>query len=105
MNGVIVAFLLAIGAGWVLTFPGFALCWVIGLILYAFFLMPAGASAGQFIMSLFALGVAAQVGYFASILLQVMFARPIEAREEIGPRSLISRVIRLSRGRLVRHDP
>ena len=104
MNAVIVAFLLAVGAGWLLTFLGFALFWLIGLLFYAFFLMPNGASVGQYVISLFALGVAAQVGFFASVLLQVTFGRPKQTNEGAEHRSLIGRVVRLSRGHLVRRD-
>jgi len=94
MSAVIVACLLAMIAGWLFSFLGFALLWLAGLVIYAVLLMPAGSTFGQYVIALFALGAVAQVGFFASILTQVMLGRSGKAPEQAARRSLIGRILR-----------
>jgi K+-sensing histidine kinase KdpD len=96
MDAVIVTCLLAVVAGWLLSFLGFAILWLLGLVFFAVFLMPAGSTIWQYVISLFALGVVAQVGFFASILVQAMMGRSSKAPEQATRRSLIGRMLRQS---------
>lgn len=94
MSAVVVAFLLAVAAGWLMSFFGFAIAWLLGLALYGFFLAPADLTTGQHILSLFALGVVAQVGFFAGIVLQVSFVRSGKVPITIASPSLLGKLSR-----------
>lgn len=104
MSAVVVAFLLAVAAGWLVSFFGFAIAWLLGLLLYGLFLMPAGTSAGQYILSLFALGAMAQVGYFTGIVLQTSFVRSGKLPVEVANGSLLGKISRQPRRDLAPTD-
>jgi len=94
MSAVVVAFLLAVAAGWLMSFFGFAIAWLLGLSLYGLFLAPADLSTGQHIVSLFAVGAVAQVGFFAGIVLQVSFVRSAKLPLAVASRSLLGKLSR-----------
>ena len=94
MSAVIVALLLAMIAGWLFSFLGFAVLWLIGLVIYAVLLMPGDSTFGQYVISLFALGAVAQVGFFASVLVQVMRGRSNKAPQQVARKSFFGRMLR-----------
>ena len=96
MSAVLVAFLLAAAAGWFVTFVGFAALWLVGLVLFAIFGIPAGSPVSLYFIDLFAVGVAAQVGYFASVVLRLMFLPTGKPAQKAPARGLFGRIFRQS---------
>ena len=104
MSAVVVAFLLAVAAGWLMSFFGFAIAWLLGLALYGFFLAPADLTTGQHIVSLFAVGAIAQVGFFTGIVLQISFIRSAKLPIAVAGRSLLGKLSRQPRQNLAPTD-
>jgi hypothetical protein len=94
MSAVVVAFLLAVAAGRLMSLFGFAIAWLAGLVLYALFFAPVDATAGQHLVSLFALSGVAQVGFFAGLVLQVSTARSGRVAIEVASRTSLGKLSR-----------
>lgn len=69
---VIGAFALGLGCGFYLSMYGFAFAWFTGLAVYVALFIPAGTGVAAATAMAIAVGGAAQVGYFAAMLIQVM---------------------------------
>jgi hypothetical protein len=73
MNALIAAFVLPLLLGRLFSFLAFVIVWLIGVAVYAIWLLPQGLSLFQSILMVIAVGVLAQVGYFTNIFVRSMF--------------------------------
>ncbi len=80
MYALIAAFLLPFLLGRLFSFLAFVIVWLFGVVAYAIWLLPQGPSVFQSMVMVIAVGILAQVGYFANILVRSMF-------EDEGPTS------------------
>jgi hypothetical protein len=80
MNAVIVAFLLPLLLGWTLRFLAFVIVWLLGLGVYAIWLLPGDLTLLQRVLMIIAVGIAAQAGYFVNIFVRSMFGKDGDGR-------------------------
>ncbi|GLS19926.1 hypothetical protein GCM10007874_29430 [Labrys miyagiensis] len=72
MNALIAAFVLPLLLGRFFSFLAFAIVWLVGMIVYAVWLLPGDLSTSQSILMVIAAGVLAQAGYFVNIFIRSM---------------------------------
>jgi hypothetical protein len=94
MNAVIIAFLFWLAFGRFFSALAFTIVWVATLIAYAAFIHSEVGTFWQGVLLVFYVGIAAQVGYFANVLLFSLFEK--DPRDDaVGDRpSLLARFFR-----------